>query len=384
MKEKPKKNKLPLDPVKRNCKILPVLSLLLCLLDVSAENSFSESYKYIYFHSLAGNVLRTIAPVGVIPLDASHFDADGVWDGTDPSHLDKQKTDYRYNSLGQVIEQKTPTAGETSFNYDFAQRLRASQNAEQALGNEYSYTKHDPLNRITEVGQYQATTAPTETELNNPLWPLINTSEQTYTSYDESMPGSSLSAKNLRNRVAVSENENIKTEYSYDAHGNVERMRHTLADLPSYPFDLAMEYDLISGNVKEVKFQGGKQDQFHHRYQYDADNRLTNVQTSDDGYIYEMDASYSYYTHGPLARVVLGEDEVQGVDYFYTLQGWIKGMNGGTRINDPSQMLHHDIGSDGIGGSLIPKDEFAMNLSYHENDYKAIGIYESSRVKGWQ
>src|ERR1700752_2602195 len=39
------------------------------------------------------------------------------------------------------------------------------------------------------------------------------------------------------------------------------------------------------------------------------------------------DAKYFYYTHGPLARVEYGDNHVQGVDYYYTIQGVIKGVN---------------------------------------------------------
>lgn len=50
----------------------------------------------------------------------------------------------------------------------------------------------------------------------------------------------------------------------------------------------------------------------------------------------EREAHYSYYKHGPLMRTVLGQLQVQGLDYAYTLQGWLKGINsamGGTLTN---------------------------------------------------
>ena len=40
-----------------------------------------------------------------------------------------------------------------------------------------------------------------------------------------------------------------------------------------------------------------------------------------------MDAQYDYYAHGPLRNVILGDDHVQKVDYYYTLQGWLKAIN---------------------------------------------------------
>jgi hypothetical protein len=31
--------------------------------------------------------------------------------------------------------------------------------------------------------------------------------------------------------------------------------------------------------------------------------------------------------HGPLARTILGQQQVQGLDYAHTLQGWLKGVH---------------------------------------------------------
>ncbi len=95
--------------------------------------------------------------------------------------------------------------------------------------------------------------------------------------------------------------------------------------------------------MNNVAYQKGWADQFYHRYKYDAENRLTLVETSIDGFVWQKDARYEYYLHGPLARTVLGDQSVQGIDYAYTLQGWLKGVNstGATR--------QHDMGGDGEG-----------------------------------
>ena len=102
--------------------------------------------------------------------------------------------------------------------------------------------------------------------------------------------------------------------------------------------------------------------QFIHRYEYDPDNRITAALTSTDGFIWDRDATYEYYLHGPLARAELGEYRVQGLDYYYTLQGWIKGVN---------MPYEGDPGEDGIS-SLSGKDVFAYALGYYNNDYKPI------------
>jgi hypothetical protein len=132
------------------------------------------------------------------------------------------------------------------------------------------------------------------------------------------------------------------------------------------------KYDLISGNVNEVYYQPGAADQFIHRYSYDADNRITQVFTSQDGVIWDEDAKYFYYDHGPLSRVEIGDQQIQGIDFAYTIQGWIKGVNSGTL------KANRGMGKDGYSGQNInvnanfAPDEAGYTLGYFNGDYKAI------------
>lgn len=60
---------------------------------------------------------------------------------------------------------------------------------------------------------------------------------------------------------------------------------------------------------------------------------------------YRLKKGLNYYPHGPLARVEYGnaDNKVQGIDYAYTLQGWIKGINSTTLDS------LRDMGKDGYG-----------------------------------
>ena len=122
------------------------------------------------------------------------------------------------------------------------------------------------------------------------------------------------------------------TTYAYDIHGNVDTLlqqyrKGLMAAHGDNRFKLmAYKYDLISGKVNQVHYQPGQADQLYHRYAYDAENRLTDVYITDhkvlvgDGSLEDHDAHYEYYKHGPLARTILGQQQVQGLDYAYTLQ----------------------------------------------------------------
>jgi YD repeat-containing protein len=134
------------------------------------------------------------------------------------------------------------------------------------------------------------------------------------------------------------------------------------------------KYDLISGNVHEVVYQRSKADQFIHHYAYDADNRIVEVQTSKDGLLFDVDARYFYYHHGPLARTELGDNQVQGVDYAYNLQGWIKGINSGALL--PENDMGHDseisAGNPDNPNKFFAKDVASFSLHYFEGDYQKI------------
>ena len=68
---------------------------------------------------------------------------------------------------------------------------------------------------------------------------------------------------------------------------------------------------------------------------------------------------------------------VQGMDYYYTLQGWLKG------VNMPSE---GDPGEDGMDGFRTGTDAFAFALGYYEGDFKPINpnaALSDNRGKLW-
>lgn len=274
------------------------------------------------------------------------------------------------------------------FWYDELGRLVIFQNSKQFAESPvkaYSYTIYDALGRIKEVGEiHHGTTPGTGDQI---PYEGFNTwlsggskSQITRSYYDKSIVTiDGFSQDNLRTRVSSVTYQDsdgsayqYASHYSYDIHGNVKSLiqeNQALAHLDQAFKRIDYSYDLASGNVKEVHYQKGQIDQFLHRYEYDADNRIVQVETSTDGFIWDRDANYFYYQHGPLARMELGELQVQGVDYAYTIQGWIKGVNTST-LN-----AMRDVGKDGAGSSLhrnFAKDEFGYSLGYFNGDYQAI------------
>jgi RHS repeat-associated protein len=142
---------------------------------------------------------------------------------------------------------------------------------------------------------------------------------------------------------------------------------------------IVYQYDLISGKVNHVAYQPQyiksgylyrPADAMYHKYEYDAENRITAVFTSTDSLIWEKDAAYDYYKHGPLARTILGDQQVQGLDYAYTIQGWLKGVNSSSLSPDK------DMGLDGLTTNAstryIARDALGFSLNYFNGDYQSI------------
>lgn len=341
------------------------------------------------------------------------------------------ETKYRYNSLNQLVYQETPDGGISKFAYDRLGRLVMSQNAKQAnLSPErFSYTRYDALGRVVEAGEfisdnaynyeiteegqvrYDLTVFTGLTGQNAPDFPSnmdASRLEVTRSIYDElkfmngvtltdvtspvvggtstiaNLFGSTYAANNTRNRIVgviyqstFNTNMNVydnATFYDYDVHGNVSQMLQITTDanllaLGQHIKHLNYNYDLVSGNVNKVIYQKGYVDQFIHRYQYDSDNRIVVAETSKDDVVFEKDAKYFYYDHGPLARTEIGEKKVEATDYAYTIQGWLKSVNG--EEIDASKMMGADGKTTASLNAFAGRDVFGYSLSYFSGDYNA-------------
>jgi RHS repeat-associated protein len=237
---------------------------------------------------------------------------------------------------------------------------------------------------VIESGQYSETGASpyifyedqAHAKVNDNTWPSSSDPIEMVTTSVYTTPSgityyNNLEQEYLLNRISSStydtDGDNTTTydrvtyNYSYDPHGNVSWVVMEHPQIGNQY--LRYEYDLLSGNVKKVCYNEYESDRFFHKYNYDADGRILYAQTSINNYVWEKDATYNYYDHGPLKRTVIGEDKVQGMDYIYTIQGWLKA------INDPLLNITADPSQDGSTTTSVAKDAFAMALSYYTNDF---------------
>ncbi len=386
-----------------------MLSLNKCFADPFAETftvtyPLSEYHYTLYYYDQGGNLVQTVPPAG-FSNDSVSVSSLGVWNGYTPHH--RLRTRYRHNSLNAVRWQVTPdTQDSSSFYYDSKGMLKVSQNGKQRPLNQYSFTNYDELGRIINVGQVESPAAvhvyrgmldlPNYLARFQPTtYPEVLTkiTDFTFTQYDLA-----LSSFNTNGRGRVTSayrfgnmfdfvsylfgnaSTYTSTNYAYDVHGNVKAVKQKLPYMfAGLTFETNYAYDLLSGKVNKVNYYVGSALTFSHRYTYDADNKLRKVETSHGGWIWENDATYYYYPHGPLMRTELGHDGVQGLDYYYTIHGWLKGINDvGGNESDPGLDGYNRLVTyaSGLRSSLHPRfarDEFALMLGYYEGDYTPVG-----------
>ncbi len=239
-----------------------------------------------------------------------------------------------------------------------ANRILFQQDQSNSGSNREGYVNFDYLEVVREP-------VPTSTSVLNLLEERTPTNslvasgcaQRNFVTYDEAATIDGRTQEFTSGAVSKTQNDNVTTWYSYDELGRVIWVVQDIARLGHKALDY--KYD-FAGNVLEVAYQHGQPDAFHHYYEYDQAQRLYKVYTSTDGTERTLQAKYFYYLHGPLKRVELA-NRLQGIDYLYTLQGWLKSINHVNQALDP--------GGDSPAHNNVPKDLFALTLDYFNGDY---------------
>ncbi len=319
------------------------------------------------FYNDAGGVYATVSPNGV----AQHRNEGIAWNNID-------KSTALYNSAGQVISQTETDAGTTRYIYAKDGRIRFSQSAKQAAQTKMSFTDYDEWLRPVRSGErfyvasFEAFNNETATENQATIGDLYVT-DVVKTGYDFADTECPRQQKKTAGQVAWTEKlHHSKTWYSYDDRGlvtwTVQRMKFGLGNAVVFK-TLDYSYDKM-GNVLAVTYQKGTTEEFIHRFEYDKVYRLARVYVKPYGQPAQLLATYTYYYHGGLKRVETG-NQLQGTDYVYTLQGWLKSINGLAQNQDP--------GKDGVNNQFAP-DVFGSILGYFQNDYQPVSLEAAANM----
>ncbi len=301
--------------------------------------------------------------------------------------------EYTYDLKNQLIQSDLPDAGVAQMVYSTDGKLKFTQNAQQALDDEFAYVIYDHSRRPLEKGVYRnnpaqyppgATLVNVDFSLEAPA-PGGNTNvhdlkdlkdginddncfERQYFQYDtkaNDLPTSVIAdfkQQYLRGRVSKSWNDYAITWYSYTHDGNIEWQITETTDLGIKT--LRYHYDKI-GKLIAVDYNELETDNdFYIKYNFDANQRLTSVYASDDPVLrFKPIVQYEYDLLGNLVRKEMGNG-LQGVDISYTASGAVKALNNG---HQPDK----DRGGDGLDiSSTFFKDLYAETLSYYDGDFK--------------
>lgn len=315
---------------------------------------------------------------------------------------------FKYDNEGQLIESWTPDEGKTEYKYDTEGKVRFTQNEKQRVSSggsshTYSFVNYDKSARPTVTGVYTGATSFSGISANQinykaghefPLTGITEVSRFFYdtkpTTYPSGYPTGSYtqSSINLMGKLVKMENDHAISWFNYNNYGMVTQAVTQFTTLTAQFKTLDYEYDITKGQLTKTKMQNGiSGEEFYHQYSYDADGRLAEVRANTTNVFSNTSTiieTYKYYDHGALKRVEKGGNSMlQGIDYVYTVQGWLKS------INDPT-LTARDPGRDGwanatyteLGGQSIPgtnasfkRDIFGTTIDYFTDDYKRKSTY---------
>lgn len=304
----------------------------------------------------------------------------------------------KYDVKSRLVESTSQDEGKTKAVYNIDNQIRFTQNELQQATGKFSYINYDQSGRVIETGEYD----PTIFDDNGSLYYFFETEEEytgttysnkisavaianavgsfntvrctnrSYIGYDvptNDVPttiGTGYTPKYLEGRMAKSWNDENITWYGYGYDGKLAWVVQGQSELGTKTIDYTYDY---WGNVLTTEYQkGSTTEKLKHIYTYDNYLRLADVSTlRGSENTPKLQARYIYYKHGPLKRKEIG-DKIQGVDYVYTINGWLKS------INEPS-LTSRDPGKDGYTGanSTFMKDVFGMSIDYFNNDYIRAG-----------
>jgi RHS repeat-associated protein len=349
----------------------------------SGSTPITTSYQ---FYDVVGRLLATISPNGV-----------ANYDGTNYNDIDK--TTYVYNSRGLRKSTTSTDGGTTQYIYRRDGNIRFSQNAEQKKTGRYSYTHYDRSGRLTESGEHQPGNIAFNSSEMSAILENVSTggglsdndgsfSNRNFNYYD--LPDDYLQTtlqlqrkqRFVSGAISHTQNENNATWYSYDEHGRIEWLVQNITGLGVKTIDYRYG---PTGAVREVAYQAGESDQFTHYYEYDGDGRLFKAYTTRQQLQYDafgkltnsdvltLQATYFYYVHGPVKRVEYA-NKLQGIDYTYTADGSLKGINHFDPARDPGQ------DEPSING--FRPDVFGITLDYFDNDFSSNALNTGLTVNG--
>ncbi|MGN6646684.1 MAG: RHS repeat domain-containing protein [Cytophaga sp.] len=349
---------------------------------ISYYNDFTK-HNYVFYDDL-GRVINNTEAKGV-NLGSSAKPAMTVGTG--------------FNTMGQLLSKNDPDSKLITYVYRKDGKLRFSQNNKQKQTNKFTYINYDRYGRVVEVGEYDpaldGSPKTYEVQTLTPSGPssVINILESVapggglggptcscrtnarsmvYSVPDPAIPVAR-TQRFLQGKLSYKYSSTAATWFSYDELGRIEWLVKSIYNFGgagvTKTVTIDYTYDMVGNILSAVYQKGTAAERFEHKYTYDISQRLIQVQSRPGAGIYQNEAKYYYYLHGPLKREELA-DTLQGIDYIYTVNGDLKAINSPTLDNTK------DPGKDGYASSVnksFGRDVFGLQLQYYDGDYVRSG-----------
>jgi RHS repeat-associated protein len=265
----------------------------------------------IFSYDIAGrltdvNDLRSVSDGGGL----TEYYYDGIGRVTDVVDIEDRTVSYEYDDRGLRTKLTYPDSNCITYEYDSLGRLTKIKD-DSSPPNVIAEYAYDELSRRTLLTLENDANAVYDYDLNNRLTKIINNVNDVnitfdYFSYDK--VGNRLRCKiddanahaydydNIYQLTTVDYNDGNSTDFSYDALGN----EWSVNCLNQYIIGSVLDYD-DNGNLIKNWARG-------HKYIYDCENRLTDVNDNDTG---NPVASYSYdYLNRRVKKTVYGSPDV--------------------------------------------------------------------------
>jgi len=336
----------------------------------------------------------TIDQYGKDTLD-TYFDYDLAGNLIKVTNPEDQLTEYRFNTLGQMIGKATPDFDgdgdndptdedftslsdcDIRYKYDKNGNLRFVQDANHRKGgDDLLFYQYDEFNRMTIIGEaslddaipdwddldpdviYDYTDPILEIKLFEDIETYTgNIRQQFFYDGDSAYTG----ANNLKTRIScIKYNTDTQWSYTYYSYTDEGWIEWIVQDVMGIEKKIKYEYDL-QGNITKTIYDAEGTDRFYVRYDYNNLGQLSKVYSSLFYYKPTYpDATYEYWPTGAVKQIKLGQngertnDFAEILDYTYNTRDWL------TSINAPDGVDDIDFSD--------PDNNFAMHLYYNTGD----------------
>lgn len=255
---------------------------------VQAPSGWADTY---YLYDIYDDLVAVIPPQASDNLSSDYF---GQSDADKEDFLKRWAFRYVYDGRGRITMKEVPGADPIYMVYDDRDRLVLTQDGNQRLNNQWTYTKYDDLNRVVITGLYNSGSPFTQAEMS---------AQVSTTDFYETFNGSP-SNFGYSNTVFPTSNTTVLTVNYYDNYDfeallpDATRMAFINNDLPGQDADyLHGAMAQVTGTLNRALDDGmpyGPSDMYLYNVNY-YDDHYRLIQSVDENYKGGIDRTTSIY-----------------------------------------------------------------------------------------